>query len=128
MTFVVSCVFLFPLALSTEFEAVAASGFIGLGGTDQDDWIVLVGRAAVNLPVRVASGLTALHANGSQLDDFVGDAQYFRHRAKRFSTEILVKAGEDDSPSAVSETNGQVHEATVEELHFFDADDVAGWI
>lgn len=107
-----------------DFVASAAACFVGFGGSDEDDGVVVGGGFAFDDALGVACGSSALDADGAEFDDFVGDGHELGHGAEGLSSEVLIESGADDFFSLVGPFDGALDDALVEELGFFDADEV----
>gem|GEM_PF-6592947 len=104
--------------------ACAAAGFVAFGCSDEDDGVVPLSGFAVDDALGVAGGATALHADCAEFDDFIGGGEEFGHGAERLATEILIEPGDHDFFADVGEVDEVIDDGFVEELDFFDADDI----
>ena len=100
-----------------------AAGFVGFLSADEDDRVVVAGRAAVDQPLRAGGRLAADDADGVQLDNFVGAAQQLRHRAEGLAAEIQVEPGDHDTQAALGKPVRDFGDRRREELRLVDGDD-----
>ncbi len=78
--------------------------------------------AAIDLAIGMARWPTALHADGSKLDDFVSRAHEAGHGSEGSPSEILIKAGTDHFNPFISKIHAELDNPLVKELNFLNAD------
>lgn len=95
--------------------AFAAQRFV-FGGLAQQHLLVVLHGA-----VREGGELSALHADGVDFGDLVGDGAQFRHRTEGDAPEVHVQSGDDDPYAVVGKLVAHVHQPVVQKLRFVDA-------
>ena len=110
--------FFFQLLLRELRLKTAAAARLVHSARAHDDQ--LLGRHEA---LRVNGGISAAHADGQQLGDFLGHRQQARHRLKGTSHEIGVETGDDHALPKFGEAGARVDEAFAQKLGLIDADD-----
>lgn len=109
------------VAESTRHTVVlAAARFIGFLRPDENDRIVVTGRESIYKALGSARFFAAYHADRVEFRNIFRDAHQTWHWAKRFTAEICVQPGHDDSQPTFSQSLNDFDNATVEELYLIN--------
>jgi hypothetical protein len=99
-----------PFVRQVRLKTASAPRFVHACGPHDDQ----VFRS--HQPLRMHGRISALHANGEQLDDLFGNGQQARHRLEGTPKVISVEAGDDHPLSHISHAHADVDQTFSEEL------------
>jgi hypothetical protein len=97
-----------------RLKAAPAARFVHAGGTDDNQIL------RSDEPLGVHGGISTLHADGEQLDDFFGNRKEARHWLEGAPEIIGVEAGDDHPLARVGHAHANVDEPLPEELAFIN--------
>ena len=105
-----------------------ASCFVLVGSADHDLRAFVRCRPAVDQPLIARCRSATQDAYRIQFVDGLRDGHQLRHRAKGLAAEICVCASDYHATPRFRKCRNELHDTSIQELSFIDADYLRGWI